>query len=124
MLASTLDAANRSRGIWGCGVVAGDGADVANIAAFLGARSLSLTEVVSTELFEYLDWQVARRRGSGRVVALQRSGPAPAMMNRRISAVRGLFEHLVITGVPAHNPVPAARRANGLRTRPEGCWGM
>jgi integrase/recombinase XerC len=44
-------------------------------------------------------------------------------MNRRISAVRGLFEHQVMAGVLAENPVPAARRANGLRTPPRGMLG-
>ncbi|MFN2555891.1 MAG: tyrosine-type recombinase/integrase [Nitriliruptorales bacterium] len=124
----TVDAANRfldHLGVRGFSpaTVRAYAYDVANFAAFLGERSLSLTEVVATDLFEYLDWQVARRRGSGRVVALQRPGPAPATMNRRISAVRGLFEHLVITGVRADNPVPAARRANGLRIPPRGLLG-
>jgi len=94
--------------------------DVANFARFVEERSLSLTEVVPTDLFDYLDWQRARSRRGGKVVALQRPGPAPATLNRRISAVRGLFEHLVICGVRDDNPVPAARRANGLRTPPRG----
>lgn len=98
--------------------------DVANFAAFLEERSLSLTEVVPSDLFDYLDWQAARRRGGGNVVALRRPGPAPATMNRRISAVRGLFEHLVIVGVREGNPVPDARRANGLRTPARGLLGQ
>ncbi len=105
----------------------GDGAGLrlrrGQLAPFLQERSLSLTEVVASDLFHYLDWQFARRRGCGKVVALVRPGPAPATMNRRISAVRGLFEHLVIVGVRDDNPVPAARRANGLRTPPRGLLG-
>lgn len=125
----TVDAANRfleHLGVRGfsSATVRAYAYDLANFAAFLDERSLSLTEVVPTDLFAYLDWQVAGRRGSGRVVALQRPGPAPATMNRRISAVRGLFEHLVIAGVRADNPVPATRRAKGLRTPREGCWDM
>ena len=54
---------------------------------------------------------------------LKAQGPAPATMNRRISAVRGLFEHLVATGVRADNPVPAARRSSGLRTPARGLLG-
>jgi integrase/recombinase XerC len=101
--------------------------DVANFATFLEARGLALGEVVPSDLFAYLDWQQEQqprpRRAGGRVVALTRTGPAPATMNRRISAVRGLFEHQVMTGVLAENPVPAARRANGLRTPPRGMLG-
>jgi site-specific recombinase XerD len=44
-------------------------------------------------------------------------------MNRRIAAVRGLFEHLVVTGERADNPVPAARRASGLRGLRRGLLG-
>lgn len=98
--------------------------DVANFATFLGERGLALGEVVPSDLFGYLDWQqqLVSRRG-GKVVALARRGPAAATMNRRVSAVRGLFEHQVMAGVLADNPVPAARRANGLRTPPRGLLG-
>ncbi|MGH9022295.1 MAG: tyrosine-type recombinase/integrase [Acidimicrobiia bacterium] len=91
--------------------------DLANFAGFLGEKGLGLDEVVPTDLFDYLDWQ--RRDlvgGANKVVALARKGPAPATMNRRVAAVRGLFEHLVICGARVDNPVPAARRASGLRS--------
>jgi site-specific recombinase XerD len=88
--------------------------DLANFATFLADRSLGLAEVAPTDLFDYLYWQ-ARPSSGGKVVALGRRGPAPATMNRRIAAVRGLFEHLVMVGERADNPVPAARRASGLR---------
>ncbi len=100
--------------------------DVANFATFLAERELTLAEVVPSDLFAYLDWQQQQprqRRGGGKVVALARVGPAAATMNRRISAVRGLFEHQVMAGARAENPVPAARRANGLRTPPRGMLG-
>ena len=44
-------------------------------------------------------------------------------MNRRIAAVRGLFEFAVMTGVRADNPVPAARRSSGLRPSRRGLLG-
>ena len=47
----------------------------------------------------------------------------PATMNRRIAAVRGLFEFAVMTGVRAENPVPAARRSTGLRPSRRGLLG-
>jgi integrase/recombinase XerC len=101
--------------------------DVANFASFLEERKLALGEIVPSDLFAYLDWQQLQqprqRCAGGKVVALARTGPTPATMNRRISAVRGLFEHQVMTGVLADNPVPAARRANGLRTPPRGMQG-
>jgi site-specific recombinase XerD len=92
--------------------------DVANFAAFLADRALELGEVAPTDLFDYLDWQSGQAKPGGNVVALRKRGPAPATMNRRVAAVRGLFEHLVMTGVRADNPVPAARRASGLRGSP------
>ena len=98
--------------------------DVANFATFLEEQTLVLDAVVASDLFAYLDWQQhqqpRQRRAGGKVVPLTRTGPAPATMNRRISAVRGLFEHQVMAGTLAENPVPAARRANGLRTPPRG----
>jgi site-specific recombinase XerD len=44
-------------------------------------------------------------------------------MNRRVAAVRGLFEFAVTIGVRADNPVPAARRSSGLRTKQRGLLG-
>ena len=51
------------------------------------------------------------------------SGCMPATMNRRIAAVRGLFEFAVMTGARAENPVPAARRSTGLRPSRRGLLG-
>lgn len=97
--------------------------DVANFAGFLADRSLGLGEVAPMDLFDYLDWQSRQVSGGGKVVTLRRRGPAPATMNRRVAAVRGLFEHLVMTGKRADNPVPAARRASGLRGQRRGLLG-
>lgn len=52
-----------------------------------------------------------------------RRGAAPASMNRRIAAVRGLFEYAVTTGLRVDNPVPAARRSSGLRMKRRGILG-
>ena len=38
-------------------------------------------------------------------------------MNRRIAAVRGLFEFAVIIGMVLTSPVPSPRRTSGLRAR-------
>ena len=53
--------------------------------------------MVATDLSDYLDWQQKRpRAGAGKVVRLTtHRGAAPATMNRRIAAVRGLFEFAV-----------------------------
>jgi len=47
----------------------------------------------------------------------ERRGAAAATQNRRIAAVRALFEFAVITGVVMASPVPAPRRTSGLRGR-------
>lgn len=94
--------------------------DLLNFLRFLAERRLGLSEVAPTELFDYLDWQQRpRRSGSGSTVVRlgDGRGAAPATMNRRIAAVRGLFEYAVITGVCATSPVPSPRRTAGLRAR-------
>lgn len=50
-------------------------------------------------------------------------GPAPATINRRIAAVRGMFEFLVMTGERETNPVPSPRRSSGLRRARSGLLG-
>lgn len=52
-----------------------------------------------------------------------RRSAAPASMNRRIAAVRGLFEYAVTSGSRVDNPVPAARRSSGLRMKRRGLLG-
>lgn len=99
--------------------------DLLDFLRFLAERHATLLDVVATDLFEYLDWQ-SRPRGSsgGTVVRLaDRRGAAPATMNRRIAAVRGLFEYAVTTGTRAENPVPVARRSSGLRAKRRGVLG-
>lgn len=97
--------------------------DLANFAMFLNDRGLDVTEIVPTDLFGYLDWQSRRSTTAAKVVTLGRTSPAPATLNRRIAAVRGLFEHLVTTGARVDNPVPSARRASGLRSQHRGSLG-
>ena len=99
--------------------------DLLNFARFLDERALGLVEVVPTDLFDWLEWQARPSRTSGKVVRLdQGRGAAPATMNRRIAAARGLFEYGVITGLRDDNPVPAPRRATGMRARkPRGLLG-
>jgi len=97
--------------------------DTANFARFLSDRSLDLSEVAPSDLFDYLAWQSRPASGGEGVVALRRRGPAASTMNRRVAAVRGLFEYLVMTGVRDENPVPSARRASGLRAQRKGLLG-
>ncbi len=99
--------------------------DLLNFARFLAERSAVVGDVVATDLFDYLDWQAkpTLERGAKVVRLADRRGAAPATMNRRIAAVRGMFEYAVITGVRADNPVPAARRSTGLRPKARGLLG-
>jgi integrase/recombinase XerC len=107
------------------GTVRGYAYDLLNFGRFLAERQVALIDIVPTDLFDYLDWQSKKRpMGRGDVVRLaERRRPAPATMNRRIAAVRGLFEYAVIAGVRTDNPVPAARRSTGLRPKARGLLG-
>jgi integrase/recombinase XerC len=99
--------------------------DLLNFLRFCAARELVLSRVTAVDLFDYLDWQAhPARKERERVVQLRgRRGAAPATMNRRIAAVRGLFEYLSMTGVRHDNPVPAPRRSSGLRASGRGLLG-
>lgn len=85
--------------------------DLANFDRFLVDSSLELDDVEPTDVFAYLEWQNESRRPAGNVVPLRATRPAPATVNRRVAAVRGVFEYLVMCGERAVNPVPAARRS-------------
>ena len=100
--------------------------DLLNFLRFLAGRGSALASVVPADLFDYLEWQSRPVPGPGGGVVVRmdrRHGAAPATMNRRIAAVRGLFEYAVITGLRADSPVPAARRSSGLRAARRGMLG-
>lgn len=90
---------------------------------FCAERGLSIGALTPSEVFDFLDWQSGPRRPGGdertRTVVPLRDyrGAAPATMNRRIAALRGLCEYAVLAGARADNPVPAARRSSGARVR-------
>ncbi|MGH2698103.1 MAG: site-specific integrase, partial [Actinomycetota bacterium] len=88
--------------------------DLLNFGRFLSERGLAATDVVPTDLFDYLEWQTRPKRMKGaKVVRIgDPRGAAPATMNRRVAAVRGLFEFAVQARIRQENPVPAARRAS------------
>jgi integrase/recombinase XerC len=98
--------------------------DLLNFNRFLVQRGAKLADVVATDVFDYLDWQTKSKPSGTKVVSLSGPrGPSPATMNRRIAAVRGMFEYAVITGVRTDNPVPPGRRATGLRPKTRGMLG-
>jgi site-specific recombinase XerD len=98
--------------------------DVVCLARFLDDVEISWDELVPSDVFDWLEWQARPRPVSGRVVRLgEGRGAAPATMNRRVAAARGLFEYAVMCGAVAVNPVPAPRRSTGLRARRRGLLG-
>src|SRR5450631_1336355 len=74
--------------------------DLLNFLRFLTGSGLTLGQVRAMDLFDYLEWQSRATRSPGAVVVRMdsRRGAAPATMNRRIAAVRGLFEYAMISG--------------------------
>lgn len=105
------------------GTVRGYAFDLLNFNRFLAERRLTTTGVTASDLFDWLEWQ-SRRPSTGKVARLgDARGPAPDTINRRVAAVRGLFEYAVIVGEIEVNPVPAARRATGWRAPRRGLLG-
>jgi integrase/recombinase XerC len=99
--------------------------DLLNFGRFLADRGIELVEVGPPDLFDWLDWQrVAASTKGKRVVRLDaKRGVAPATMNRRVAAVRGLFDYAVMCEVVERNPVPSPRRSSGLRSGRQGLLG-
>jgi integrase/recombinase XerC len=87
-------------------------------------RRIGLEGVAPTDIFDWVDSQMMPSTAAGqRVVPLAPRGAAPASVNRRVAAVRSFFEHLVMRGVRATNPVPVPRRSSGLRIKTRGVLG-
>jgi len=87
-------------------------------------RGLTLATTVPTDLFDFIEWLGARRKPGGVVVPIaQRKGVSASTMNQRVAAARGLFEYAVVSGARTSSPVPSARRATGLVTKPRGLLG-
>jgi len=99
--------------------------DLLNFLRFCAVHELVLARVTAADMFACLDWQarVPGRRDATVVRLTERGRPAPATMNRRVAAVRGLFEYLVMTGELSASPVPAGRRSSGLRVPARGLLG-
>lgn len=96
------------------------GFDVVNLARFLAERNVALAVVDAPLVFDWIDWQGVRRSG-GR--GDRSRSAAASTVNRRVAAVRALFEYLVMTGRRADNPVPSPRRGQGLRRSERGLLG-
>lgn len=95
--------------------------DLLNFARFLAESDLELELLVPTDIFDWIGWQQRIRGADSKVVRLDRvRGAAASTVNRRVAAVRGLFEFAVQAGQVASSPVPAARRASGVRARRGG----
>lgn len=94
--------------------------DLVCLARFLDDVDLAWNELSPSDVFDWLDWQGRRtpRASDRKVVPLAKArGAAPATMNRRVAAARGLFEYALMCGMVPVNPVPAPRRSSGLRAR-------
>ncbi len=100
--------------------------DLVCLGRFLDDVGVGWRDVVPSDVFDWLEWQARPRKAAGRsrVVRLgDGRGSAPATMNRRVAAARGLFEFAVMRGEVDVNPVPAPRRSTGLRARRRGLLG-
>jgi site-specific recombinase XerD len=94
--------------------------DLLSFLRFCAERRLALATVQPMEVFDFLGWLQRSSLGSADrvVIPLQAArGVAPATMNRRIAALRGLFEFAVVAGVRSSSPVPTARTSSSVRAR-------
>jgi integrase/recombinase XerC len=100
--------------------------DLLNFLRFCTARGLPVGQVGPLDIFDYLAWQqgnTVSQTGSSVVILPDRRTAASATVNRRVAAVRGLFEYAVLAGARDVNPVPAARRSSGARAVRRGLLG-
>ena len=97
--------------------------DLLNFGRFLQDRELALVAVTAMDVFGWVDWQNQPAPISGKVLTLRSRTVAPSTVNRRVAAVRGLFEFLVMRQAITASPVPAPRRTSGLRPVPRGLLG-
>lgn len=100
--------------------------DTLNFGRFCLDRDIGLAEVGAGDIFDWIDWQsTSGRPRSGNVIKLSRfADAAPATVNRRVAAVRALFEHQVVVGTREDNPVPALDEGRGCAPRHGGCWAI
>jgi site-specific recombinase XerD len=99
--------------------------DLLCLSRFFEETGIDWRQATPTDFFDWLEWQSrpTTTRGQKVVRLATKRGAAPATMNRRIAAARGLFGHAVVCGVLARNPVPAPRRSSGLRGGRRGLLG-
>jgi integrase/recombinase XerC len=82
--------------------------DLLSFLRFAAEAGVTLADVCPTDVFDFLGWTF--RPEAGQVVVRLRREPAPATKNRRVAALRALFDYLVLAGIRPDNPVPAGRR--------------
>jgi len=99
--------------------------DLLCLARFFDDVGIDWREATPMDFFDWLEWQSrsAVTKGQPVVRLAAKRGAAPATMNRRVAAARGLFEHAVVCGVLERNPVPSPRRSSGLRGSRQGLLG-
>lgn len=107
------------------GTIRGYAFDVLCLARFFEESQINWLAATPTDFFDWLEWQSRPTSSKGQTVVRLDSGrgAAPATMNRRVAAARGLFEHAVLCGVLERNPVPSPRRSSGLRASRRGLLG-
>jgi integrase/recombinase XerC len=89
--------------------------DLLSFLRFCDETGLALAGVGPTDVFDYLGWRHPATAGKG--VRLGRVETAPATKNRRVAALRALFEYAVLSGGRQNNPVPAGRKVRAGERR-------
>jgi integrase/recombinase XerC len=100
--------------------------DLLCLARFFADAGIDWREATPTDFFDWLEWQSRPAATKGqRVVRLAAGrGAAPATMNRRVAAARGLFEHAVVCGVLDATRCLLLGAARVCEGRGAACWAM
>lgn len=107
--------------------------DLLSFWRWLNQENLDVWSVVTSDLLRYIQWEKERanpqRPGDNiyRIEDGRAHGMSVLTINRRLAAIHGLYEHLMLTEPDrlARNPVPRGQVGRGWRTpiRPRGLLG-
>lgn len=94
--------------------------DLLNYWRWLASSDLEFGRITPGQLIDYIKWQQINPDGNKNALRAKgnrgNSHASPNTINRRMAAVSGFYQYLVLTGRMAYNPVPYGQVNHGWRT--------